>query len=257
VKPYFDDGQCVIYLGDCREILPALGDIDAAFTSPPYNTLGSRIPAKPSGIWALSGGMAGFARDVNADGYADDLDEAEYQAQQLAVVEMIALRLRPGGSLFYNHKCRWRDGELLHPVLWMRPESLRFRQELVWDRGCSMTFNARMFATCEERVLWFVKPGERHEWNQPAGSALLSVWSIPPEEGSRKPHPVPFPLELPMRALAATTRPGSTVLDPFMGSGTTLRAAKDLGRRAIGIEIEERYCEIAAKRMAQQVLEFT
>lgn len=74
----------------------------------------------------------------------------------------------------------------------------------------------------------------------------ISIRGIMPD------HPSPKPFEA-MRWLL-TRLPGDVVLDPFMGSGTTLRAAKDLGRKAIGIEIEEKYCEIAAKRMSQSVM---
>ena len=67
-------------------------------------------------------------------------------------------------------------------------------------------------------------------------------------------HPCPKPIELLRRLIAKGSDDGAVILDPFMGSGTTLRAAKDLNRKAIGIEIEERYCEIAAKRMSQMVM---
>ena len=69
-------------------------------------------------------------------------------------------------------------------------------------------------------------------------------------------HRTQKPLSLVKQLAAAFTNQGDMILDPFMGSGTTLRAAKDLGRKAIGIEIEEKYCEIAAKRMAQEVFDF-
>ena len=67
-------------------------------------------------------------------------------------------------------------------------------------------------------------------------------------------HPTQKPVPLFKRLISASSRSGETVLDPFMGSGTTLRAAKDLGRKAIGIEIEEQYCEIAVERLRQEVL---
>ena len=73
------------------------------------------------------------------------------------------------------------------------------------------------------------------------------------EKDAGRVHPTQKPVTL-MKWCLSFTPNGSTILDPYMGSGTTLRAAKDLGRKAIGIEIEERYCEIAAKRLSQEVL---
>lgn len=74
------------------------------------------------------------------------------------------------------------------------------------------------------------------------------------ESGATGDHPAPKPLRLMTWILEQFSKPEELILDPFMGSGTTLRAAKDLGRRGIGIEINEAYCEIAARRMGQEVL---
>lgn len=116
---------------------------------------------------------------------------------------------------------------------------------LVWDKRDGMTSND--FADCE--LAWTNLPGVvrlfRHQWS---GALRAS------ERGEPRVHPTQKPLVL-MRWVLDRC-PAGTVLDPFMGSGTTLRAAKDRGRRAIGVEIEERYCEAAAKRMGQEVFDF-
>ena len=82
--------------------------------------------------------------------------------------------------------------------------------------------------------------------------ASCDVWSLPCVPNKHG-HPAEKPMQLYLALLQIFT---GDVMDPFMGSGTTLRAAKDLNRRAIGIEIEEKYCEIAANRMNQEVLAF-
>jgi site-specific DNA-methyltransferase (adenine-specific) len=85
----------------------------------------------------------------------------------------------------------------------------------------------------------------------------LDVWNFATHDsGGASRHPAAKPEAMLRHMVETSTRKGTTVLDPFMGSGTTLRAAKDLGRKAIGIEIDEAYCEIAAKRMGQGVLDF-
>ena len=95
-------------------------------------------------------------------------------------------------------------------------------------------------------------------FEKPSGVAGHDYWLIALESGFLRPddgaHPARKPIKLLRKIVAAACPDGGTVLDPFMGSGTTLRAAMDLGRKAIGIEIEERYCEIAARRLGQMVL---
>ena len=125
---------------------------------------------------------------------------------------------------------------------------LPLRQVIVWDRGTGLNFSSSFFLPKHEWICVFAREG----WGltDKSTSQIGDVWRIAPENDTQ--HPAPFPLALPTTAIGATD--AQLIVDPFMGSGTTLRAAKDLGRKAIGIEIEERYCEMAAKRMAQEVL---
>ena len=82
------------------------------------------------------------------------------------------------------------------------------------------------------------------------------IWTFPTVQGYAGKHPCEKPILMMEHIIATSTKPGDTILDPFAGSGSTLRAAKNLGRHAVGVELEERYCEITAQRLAQETLIF-
>jgi site-specific DNA-methyltransferase (adenine-specific)/modification methylase len=116
---------------------------------------------------------------------------------------------------------------------------------IIWDKRDGITSNDN--ADCE--LAWTNLGGParlyRHMWN---GMIKAS------ERDKRRVHPTQKPVALMAWIIGNHTQPGDLILDPYMGSGPVARAAADLGRRYIGIEIEERYCEIAARRLEQSVL---
>lgn len=255
MTPYYEQDGVTIYHGDCRDAFASIPDdsVDCIVTSPPYNQMSS-MEGSPSGMRKQRSGGLGFQMAWANRGYEDDLDEDVYQTSQRQIFGGMSRRIaKHSASLFYNHQLRWRSGDVLHPVRWFTPNGWRLRQEIVWNRSNGNMLNARMFVRFDERILWFVR--EKWKWNQEA-VGFGTVWTVAPMHQSQgKEHPVEFPEQIPKRCILATTDIGDTVLDPFMGSGTTLVAAKRLGRKAIGIELEEKYCEIAAGRLQQGALD--
>lgn len=235
-----------LHLGDCRDVdLPA--GIECIVTSPPYNQMEDIAKRKPGGLWAEKNGGLGFVENWKNGAYPDAVDEPEYQNQQNMLFAGLAGRCTPTASLFYNHQLRWRNGTCLHPIDWFKPATWKLRSEIIWDRGGGMMFNARMFCRFDERILWFVQ-SDKWKWNQ-ASVGLGTVWRIAREQN--KEHPVAFPEEIPHRCIAATTHVGDLVLDPYMGSGTSGAAAAKLRRRFVGCEREQKWFDIACKRISE------
>lgn len=136
---------------------------------------------------------------------------------------------------------------------WRVPRPDGTKQVLIWDKrgvGPGMGDLSTAFGTSHEEVYllghWAKRASRR--------GSVITTESSPSELTTRIGHPTPKPVGL-MEILIASAAPG-TIADPFAGSGSTLIAARNLGRRAIGVEIEERYCEIAARRLDQMCLDF-
>ena len=238
MTPYYDDGKgIVIYHGDCRDVLPTLeaGSVDLVLTDPPYG--------EHQAVWDT----------------AKPCESIWDQMQRILV---------SGGVLYYwgfwGH-AEWVLGNArrvgLTPqtqITWWfrtgRPEKLSYREdtENAWyfSKGEPSTFNPAQDLEPYEDENNYRRYGRNGKHPGTVWIASRIFHNHPQNVG----HPTQKPLEIFNKILRISSNADDLVLDPFMGSGTTLRAAKDLGRRAIGIEISEAYCEIAVRRLSQMVL---
>jgi len=225
-------GDATLYLGDCLDILPTLGNVDAVVTSPPYNTLVSG--KKPSGMHRESN----WHTRSHEESYFDEMPEEEYQFWQNKILNE-CLNVS-NGICWFNHKIRFRNGVGIHPA---RMYHAPIYCEVIWSRPGSVALNNRRFALSHEHLLGFGRP---HYWDDKENTKF-TVWRINPDIGSD--HPVAFPIELITPCVRSSSPFGGIILDPFMGSGTTGVACAKLGRKFIGIEICEDYFNIAVKRI--------
>ena len=218
MTPYFDDGQIQIWHADCRDVLPTLDYVDVVLTDPPYGISGS------SGTLNLTRAKGRYG------GRFDDSPAYITSVVVPVVTDLIdrvpCVVLTPGNRNLCAYPQPDSFGAFYQPA----------------------SVGLQSFGNADAQPIYYYG---RNQLGRNMGVPCSYVLTEQPEPNG---HPCPKPIKIWRKLLANISQPGQVVLDPFMGSGTTLRAAKDLGRKAIGIEIEERYCEIAVRRLAQGVL---
>lgn len=218
---YYQDERVTLYHGDCREITEWLA-ADVLVTDPPY-------------------GIQHSAHGNNAPAIAGE-SRTGRSALRVLTSEHVDVRdaaLRAWGerpALMFGH--------------WRAPRPDRTMMRLIWDKRIIGMGGVGAWRPADEEIYLLAWPNPRG-----GSSDQPSVIRHDANRGSsREDHPTPKPVGL-MEYLIRNSPPG-VIADPFAGSGSTLVAAKQLGRNAIGVELEERYCEVIAKRLAQDVLDF-
>ena len=229
-KPYYQDDYVTLYHGDALDILPTIpaGSATAVVTDPPYV------------IGAVSAGNL----HSKSGGWADMMNSAHWFAAWYRQVDRI-LKRRGSFWTFAN----WRT----LPVV-MRAAvdaGLPVTSLLVWDKEWIGPGGTQGLRPSYEVCALIAKP----DFAIP-DRGVPDVWRC--KVGSYKPngHPAEKPVALITRILRTAAVPaGELVVDPFVGSGTTAVAAKALGLRCIAVEAEERWCELAASRLSQDLLD--
>ncbi len=220
-RPYYERAGVTIYHARAEDVLPSIpaGSLDLVVTSPPYN-MGLVPGGNGRGMYRPgASNRAGRFRDGYGE-HNDALEQGEYD----------------------NHRPRIEHGKVRLPLGF--DFGYPIGQILTWDRSTGIGVNLRRYCSAYEWIVVLAKPEFRLVDHSASG--LSDMWRLGMEHQDFG-HPAPFPVSLPLRAL--TTTGAQSVADPFLGSGSTLIAAQQLGIRAIGIEREERFCEIAANRL--------
>lgn len=220
MKPYYEQSGITIYHGDCRDVLPSVS-ADVCVTDPPYGV--------------------GYESAWGGTSFGPITGDEAVSVDWLAMV-------RPD-TLY----CFTRWDVLVEWLSAIRATGRRVRDVLVWDKLAHGAGDPeKAWAPCYELIIYAsvtALPLARPRPQNVLRCARVDGGAIGRGE-------LVHPAQKPVALIGGILRKhsGLSVLDPFMGSGTTLVAAKTLNRQAIGIEFEEKYCEIAAKRLQQEAL---
>jgi len=217
VKPYYQDDDVTIWHGDCREILPTLPKVDLVLTDPPYE-----LCATGGGIVAKRKYLADITGKID-EGFDMEMLSAFPNWVVFCGKQQLQRLIAAAGER------RWSL------VTWNKtnPTPLVNGNYLPDTEYIVHAFQSgRLFGEYRDRSRFIVHPVEQNDFD----------------------HPTVKPLAVVSKMVRLGSQPGETILDPFCGTGTTLLAAKLFGRRAIGIEREEKHCETAANRCAQGCL---
>lgn len=246
MQPYYSDGSCTIYHGDCREIMPSLSG-DLVVTSPPYN-LNMRVNANRDFV---SRQRIATEFSTKYAGYDDAMPVQEYLS---LLDQVVTASLASCKRICMNVQVATGNKWAIASLLGMHADT--FKELVVWDKGHGQpAMKDRTLNSAFELVFVFDNSDPRTRQFPVTGferGTQSNVWRIASAESTSE-HKAAFPSSLALRCFDLYAD-SQLVVDPFMGTGTTLRAAKDTGRCAVGVEISERYCEIAAKRLSQEVL---
>lgn len=239
-----------IYLIDCIEGLKKLDDnsVDLFLFSPPYNKKGFQGGKGNNTEGSLWNNV------IKYDNYDDNMPEEEYRQWQIAILNLCCQKLKPTGSIFYQHKIRIKNGVVSHPTEWINQSECIFRQLIIWDRGGTTCINKDRFLNTTEQIFWLTKSEKNIRFERQG--AIGEVWNIPAD--TKNSHPAPFPEKLARTVIKnilgskkmIAQQGNLLVVDCFMGSGTTAVAAKKLGCDYIGFDISQKYIDMATQRIA-------